>query len=150
MSLSPTGLGLVNPTGLKLVKPLRSYPVAGSGKWARKIGDAAGAAFAILECAIERGEELEPSLDSGVVVPHFAHAFQCLVVREYSELGAPKVAAKAFESPDDAASLQINRCPMPLRVERSSADVRGGFCGASVCSCSRAAPNPSMQASQYT
>ena len=36
---------------------------------------------------------------------------------------------------------------MPFRVQRSSADIRDGFCGSS---CSRAAPKPSMQDSQYT
>ena len=34
----------------------------------------------VLECVVERGEELEPSLDSGVMVSHFACAFQSLVV----------------------------------------------------------------------
>ena len=47
-----------------------------------------------------------------------------------TELGAPKVAAEAFEGPDNAASLQINRIPLPFRVERSSADVLYGFYGA--------------------
>ena len=87
------------------------------------------ASFAVLECVVERGEELELSLDSSVMVPHFAYAFQGLVVGEYAELGAPKIAAKAFESPNDAAGLQIKRSPVPFRVERSSADVRDGFYG---------------------
>ena len=38
---------------------------------------------------------------------------------------------------------------MSFRIERSSADVRDGL-EPSVCSCSRAVLNPSMQASQYT
>ena len=63
------------------------------------------------------------------MVPHFAYAFQSLVIGEYAELGAPKIATKAFESPNDAAGLQIKRSPMPFRVERSSADVRDGFDG---------------------
>ena len=63
------------------------------------------------------------------MVPHFAYAFQCLVVGEYAELGTPKVASEAFESPNDAASLQIKRSLMPLRVERSSADIHDGFHG---------------------
>ena len=33
-----------------------------------------GAAFAALEGVVERSEELEPSLDSRVVVPYFADA----------------------------------------------------------------------------
>ena len=63
------------------------------------------------------------------MVPHFAYAFQCLVVGEYAVLGSPKVTAKAFESPNDAAGLQIKRSSMSSRVERSSGDVRYGFDG---------------------
>ena len=39
------------------------------------------------------------------MVPHFAYAFQGLVVGEYAEVGDPKMVAKAFESPNDAAAL---------------------------------------------
>ena len=63
------------------------------------------------------------------MVPHFVYAFQSLVVGEYAELGAPKIAAKAFENPNDAAGLQIKRSPVSFRVVRSSADVRDGFDG---------------------
>ena len=63
------------------------------------------------------------------MVPHFAYAFQGLVVGEYAELGVLKMAAKAFEIPNDAAGLQTKRSPMPFRVERSSADIRDGFGG---------------------
>ena len=80
----------------------------------QEVGVAVRASFAVLECVIERGEELEPPLDSGIMVPHFAYAFQCLVVGEYAELGSPKVAAEAFESPNDAAGLQIKMSPMPF------------------------------------
>ena len=41
----------------------------------QEVGVAVRASLAVLEYVVERGEELEPSLDSGVVVPHFAHAF---------------------------------------------------------------------------
>ena len=51
------------------------------------------------------------------------------MVGEDAELGAPKIAVKAFESPNDVAGLPIKRSPMPFRVERSSADVRDGFDG---------------------
>ena len=64
------------------------------------------------------------------MVPHSAYAFQGLVVGLYADMGAPKRAAKAFESPNDAAGLQIKRTPMSCRVARSSADVRDGFDGA--------------------
>ena len=86
MPLSPTVLGLVNPTGLKFVKPLRSYSVSGSGNRTSKIGDAVGAAFAVLECAIERGDELELPLNSCIEGPHFANALLCLVAGGYAEL----------------------------------------------------------------
>ena len=78
MQLSPMGLELVDPTGLTCVKPLRSYSVAGSGKRARKIGGAVGVAFAVFECAIERGDELKVPLDSCIEGPHFANALLCL------------------------------------------------------------------------
>ena len=64
------------------------------------------------------------------MVSHFAYAFQCLVVGEYAELSSPKVVTESFESPNDAAGLQIKRTPMSCRVARSSADVRDGFDGA--------------------
>ena len=85
--------------------------------------------MAILECAVERGEELEPPLDLGIMVPHFVYAYQCLVVGEYAEFGSPKVASEVLENPNDAAGLRIKRSPMPLRVERSTADTRNGFHG---------------------
>ena len=95
----------------------------------QEVGVAVRAGFAVLECVVERGEELEPPLDSCIMVPHFAYAFQCLVVGEYGEFGSPKVTSEAFESPNDAAGLQIERSPMPLRVWRSSAAIRYGFHG---------------------
>ena len=63
------------------------------------------------------------------MVPHFAYAFQGLVVGESAKFGAPTIAAKAFESPNDAAGLLMKRRPMPFRVEGSSTDVRDGFDG---------------------
>ena len=95
----------------------------------QEAGVAVRASLAVLECVIERGEELEPPLDSGTTVSRCASAFQCLVVGQYTELGRPKVPSEAFVSPNDAAGLQIKRSPMPIRVERSSADIRDGFHG---------------------
>ena len=83
-------VGLVNPTGLKFVKPLRSYSVAGSGKWARNIGDVVGAAVAVLKCPIERGDELKLPLDACNEGPHFANAFLCLVAGGYAERCSPQ------------------------------------------------------------
>ena len=48
----------------------------------QEVNVAVRASFAVLECVVERGEELQPPLDSGIMVPHFAYAFQCLVVGE--------------------------------------------------------------------
>ena len=119
-------LGLVSPTGLKFVKPLRLYSVAGSVKRARKIGDAVGAAFAELECAIERGDELELPLDSCIEGPHCANARLCLVSCGRRICGTlfPTVTSEAFGSPNNAAGPQIWRSSAPLRVERCSTDVR--------------------------
>ena len=116
-------------TGLRNVDPLRSCSVAGSDKRDRKSVLPFALPLRYSSVVVERGEELETSLDSGVMVPHVVYGFQGLVVGEFAELGAPKIAAKAFESPNDPAGLQIKRSPMPLRVERSSADVRDGFDG---------------------
>ena len=46
----------------------------------REVDVAVRASFAVFEGVVETGEELEPSLDSGVVVPHFACAFHSIVV----------------------------------------------------------------------
>ena len=56
----------------------------------QEVGVAVRASFAVLECVVERCEELEPPLDSGIMVPHFAYAFQCLVVGEYADIFFPK------------------------------------------------------------
>ena len=87
------------------------------------------AAFAVLECVVERGEELELPLDSCVVVPHFSYAFQGLMITKYAEFGSPKATSEAFENPNDAADLQVKRSTKPLRVDRSSADIRNRFHG---------------------
>ena len=95
----------------------------------QEVGVAVRVSFAVIECVIERGEELVALLDSGIMVPYFAYFVQCLVVGEYAEFGSLKVASEAFDSPNDAAGLQINRSPMPFRVERSSADIHDGVHG---------------------
>ena len=100
----------------------------------QEVSVAVRASSAVLECVAERGEELEPSLESCVVVSHFAYAFQGLVIGEYAERGAPKRAAKVIESPNDAARLMYAM----------------GLMESSSCSRSRAALNPSIKASQYT
>ena len=72
------------------VKPLRSYSIGGSGKRVTKIGDAVGAAFAVLECAIERGDEVKLPLASRIEGPYFANVLLRLVAGGYAELCSPQ------------------------------------------------------------
>ena len=129
-------------------EPLRSCSVAGSGKRDRKSALPSALLFQFLRGVIECGEELEPSLDSGVVVPHFAYASQSIVGCGFTERGALKVAAEAFESPDDDASLQIEKSPMPFQLERSS--IRDEFYGAVRLLLFKSGSEPVDEASQYT
>ena len=46
----------------------------------QEAGVAVRAPFSVFEGVVECGDEFEPSLGSGVVVPHFAYAFKSLVV----------------------------------------------------------------------
>ena len=64
-----------------------AFMFRGSLRQARKgVGVAVRASFAVLGCVVERDEKLEPSLDTGVVVPHFAYAFQCLVEKRIYDI----------------------------------------------------------------
>ena len=63
----------------------------------QEIGISVGAALAVLEGVIERGEKLEQPLDSSNVISHFAHAFERLVIREDAKLRALEAASKAFD-----------------------------------------------------
>ena len=54
-----------------------------------KISISVGAALAVLEDVVGRGEELKPMLDSCVVVPYLAGALKCFVVRKYAKLRPP-------------------------------------------------------------
>ena len=69
----------------------RSSTVAFRGKlWqtGQEIGTAFGAALAVLEGVVKRGEKHEPPLDSRIVISYFAHAFKHLI-REDAKLRAP-------------------------------------------------------------
>ena len=83
----------------------------------REIGVSIGAALAVLQGVVERGEKLEPPLDSRVVISHFVSAFERLVIRGDAKPRAPEVASKAFDGPDNAVSFQLKRSPVPLRIE---------------------------------
>ena len=90
------GLELVSPTGLKLAKPLRSYSVAGSGKRAKKTGDAVRAALAVFECVIDRGDELKLPLDSCIEGPTLLIPSLCLVAGGCGEFCSPKYPRRRF------------------------------------------------------
>ena len=69
---------------------------------------------------VERGEELEPPLNSRVVVPYFANDLNRFLVRKYA------VTSESFDGPDNAAILQAQRDPVPLEIEGSAADISNG------------------------
>ena len=54
----------------------------------QKISISVCAALALLKGVVERCEKLEPPLDSRIVIPHFANAFERLVIREGANLRA--------------------------------------------------------------
>ena len=54
-----------------------------------KIGISVGAALAILEGVVERGEKLEPLLDSRIVISHCVNAFEGLMTQEDVKRRAP-------------------------------------------------------------
>ena len=105
---SPTGLGLVNPTRLKFVKPLPSNSVADSAKQDNKIGYAVGAAFAVLEYAIGRGDELKLPLDSCINFP-LCHCSPVSCVRRICGTLSPIFSSEAIRSPNIDAGPQIYR-----------------------------------------
>ena len=113
-------------TGMKLLDPVRPCSVAGAGERDRKLAFPLALALRVLEGVVERCEKLEPPLDSRVVISHFTNAFEGLVIREDAKLRAPYVASQAFDGPDNAASFQVKRSPVPLRIESSAADVSDG------------------------
>ena len=88
----------LSSTGVSQLDPLRScctqWPVAAGGQ---EISVTVSAARTVLDCVVEHGEELEPPLDSPVVVPAFAITFRRLAVRDGAELRVPKVASKTLE-----------------------------------------------------
>ena len=84
----------------------------------QEIGFPVGAALAVLESVVEQGEKLEPSLDSRLVIYHFADAFERLAIGKDVKLRAPEVASKAFDGPD-------NSCQLPSRAKSSASRIRG-------------------------
>ena len=73
-------------TGVRLLDPLRWVFRGRLWQAGEKISIAVGAALAVLESVVERGEELEPPMDSRVVVPYLGDALQYFVVQKYAKL----------------------------------------------------------------
>ena len=67
-------------------------------------------------------DEFDPSLNSGVVLSNLGGAFERHVVRKNADGGTPQITTEARDAPGDAASLEIERCPVTLRLEGSAAD----------------------------
>ena len=82
-SVQPASPYEVYATILNRGETRQTTPVVFRGKIRQarqEVGVAVRASSSVFEGVIECGGELKPSLDSGVVVPHFAYAFQRLVV----------------------------------------------------------------------
>ena len=85
----------------------------------QKIGISAGVALTVLEGVVERGEKLEPQLDSRIVVSYFADAFERLPSRKYAKLRAPEVTSKTFDDTMMPASKSSGvQCLSESRVAR--------------------------------
>ena len=61
-------------------------------------------------------------MDSEIMLSNLGEALEGLVIRENTEGGTPQTFAEALDAPDDAASLEIERCLVALRLEGSAAD----------------------------
>ena len=110
---------------MKFVKRLPFYSVAlGSEKRAGKNSDAVGSAFAVLECAIKRGDELKLPLNSCTEGPQFANALLCFVAGGYAELCSPQYPRRRLKAPKMLPVLKSGGSPVPLREERCSTDIR--------------------------
>ena len=49
-------------------------------------------------------------------------AFERVVVRNVAKGGTPQISTEALNAPDDAASLEVERRPLALRLKGSTAD----------------------------
>ena len=91
-----TGTDEVDAHGVGAGKAVGSSAV-GFGGWlgeaGKEIGVCVGRAFAVLQRVCERGEELQPALDAGVVLAYFGDVLERFVVRLDSEFCRPKVTA---------------------------------------------------------
>ena len=124
---SQARMGKIPPssTGVRLLDPQRPCSAARSGaSGTGKICVSAGSVIATLECVVERGEKLKPSLDARVVIPYVADALKQLVIRKKAKFRVPKV--EVFDNQDDAVSFQVERSPVPLSIKGRVADIRSG------------------------
>ena len=114
-------------------EPARSTAIVFRGRlWqtGQEIGISVGAALAVLEGVVGRGEKFESPLESRIVVSHFADAFERRATRNDANLRAPEVASKVFDGPNNAATFQVEWSPVPLEIEGNAADVIDGPHGA--------------------
>ena len=92
-SVEPANLHEVYATIFKSDETRRTIAVMFRGRLRQarqEVGVAVRASFPEFEGVIECGEQLELSLDSGVVVPHFTFDFQSLVVLQVFGSWCPK------------------------------------------------------------
>ena len=68
-----------------------------------------GAALAVLKDVVERGKKRAPPGRAAHCGLPLADGFEHLVIRKDVELRDPKVALKAFNGQDNAASFQVER-----------------------------------------
>ena len=61
---------------------------------------------------------------------NLGEAFVRLVVRKDAEGSTPSLSSEALDTPDDAATLEIERGPVSLRLEGSAADENNRACRA--------------------
>ena len=56
------------------------------------------------------------------MLSNLGEALEGLVVLEDTEGDTPQISTEAPDTPDDAASLEVEQCPVALRLEGSAAD----------------------------
>ena len=116
----------------------------------QEVGVAVRASFAVLECVVEGGEELVPPLGSGIVVPALPMLSTALWSENMRKLVPERYRRRRLRAQTmrPASKSRGVQCLPESSVARLIYAM--GFIEPSACSCSRGAPNPSMQPSQHT
>ena len=84
---------------VEVCKPPAVAPRRSLWRVGQKVGVAVGAAFAVLECAIERDDELKLPKDSCITSPQLDNALPFLVAGEYAERVPPKYPRRRLGAP---------------------------------------------------